>query len=210
MVNWSPSLKSQILKVGTFIHYSRESWNVVKKKTADSEREWHSLRAEFAARRKLFKTAYRLGQCGGGGGSESEENGEEGSSSSSAESGFSTDAENANHETETEESNQLNIPSNEDIMTASTTTIKNEPVIVDDEDNGDDTKKIVASDEPSEDQNNDGEAEVQQVKKVYSSWALWSEWMCFFKLCPAENAFPQKSHLWSFLPLWTELIWFFT
>ena len=165
MVNWSPSLKSQILKVGTFIHYSRESWNVVKKKTADSEREWHSLRAEFAARRKLFKTAYRLGQCGGGGGSESEENGEEGSSSSSAESGFSTDAENANHETETEESNQLNIPSNEDIMTASTTTIKNEPVIVDDEDNGDDTKEIVASDEPSEDQNNDGEAELQQVKK---------------------------------------------
>ena len=107
-----------------------------------------------------------MGQCGGGGGSESEENGEEGSSSSSAESGFSTDAENANHETETEESNQLNIPSNEDIMTASTTTIKNEPVIVDDEDNGDDTKEI---NEPSEDQNNDGEAEVQQVKKVYSS-----------------------------------------
>ena len=100
-----------------------------------------------------------MGQCGGGGGgSESEENGEEGSSSSSAESGFSTDAENANHETETEESNQLNIPSNEDIMTASTITIKNEPVIVDDEDN--DTKEIVAGDEPSEDQNNDGEVEV--------------------------------------------------
>ena len=32
-----------------------------------------------------------------------------------------------------------------------------------------DTKEILAYDEPSEDQNNDGEAEVQQVKKVYSS-----------------------------------------
>ena len=46
------------------LEYSRETWNVVKKKTADSEREWHALRAEFAARRKLFKSAYHL--CSGG------------------------------------------------------------------------------------------------------------------------------------------------
>ena len=90
-----------------------------------------------------------------------EEGGASESSSSSAESGFSTDAENANHETEaeTEENNQLNIPSNEDIMTASTTTIKNEPVVDDD----DDTMETMAGDEPSEDQNND--CEMQPVRK---------------------------------------------
>ena len=88
-----------------------------------------------------------------------EEGGASESSSSSAESGFSTDAENANHETEaeTEENNQLNIPSNEDIMTASTTTIKNEPVV------DDDTMETMAGDEPSEDQNND--CEMQPVRK---------------------------------------------
>ena len=85
-----------------------------------------------------------------------EEGGASESSSSSAESGFSTDAENANHETE--ENNQLNIPSNEDIMTASTTTIKNEPVVDDD-----DTMETMAGDEPSEDQNND--CEMQPVRK---------------------------------------------
>ena len=53
---------SVLAKLRKELEYSRESWNVVKKKTADSEREWHSLRAEFAARRKLFKTAYYLGR----------------------------------------------------------------------------------------------------------------------------------------------------
>ena len=88
------------------LEYSRETWNVVKKKTADSEREWHALRAEFAARRKLFKSAYHL--CSGGRLTDLE--GEEGSlagaasessdcasdetgeiSAASAESGFATD-----------------------------------------------------------------------------------------------------------------------
>ena len=55
------SEKRQLLaKLREELEYSRESWNVVKKKTADSEREWHALRAEFAARRKLFKSAYHL------------------------------------------------------------------------------------------------------------------------------------------------------
>ena len=57
--------KRQLLaKLREELEYSRETWNVVKKKTADSEREWHALRAEFAARRKLFKSAYHL--CSGG------------------------------------------------------------------------------------------------------------------------------------------------
>jgi len=51
-----------LAKLRKELEYSRESWNVVKKKTADSEREWHALRAEFAARRKLFKSAYLLGR----------------------------------------------------------------------------------------------------------------------------------------------------
>merc|ERR1712157_543249 len=55
--------KRQLLaKLREELEYSRESWNIVKKKTADSEREWRALRAEFAARRKLFKSAYLLGR----------------------------------------------------------------------------------------------------------------------------------------------------
>ena len=62
MFQRSYNLISVLAKLRKELEYSRESWNVVKKKTADSEREWHSLRAEFAARRKLFKTAYYLGR----------------------------------------------------------------------------------------------------------------------------------------------------
>ena len=36
------------------LEYSRQNWELVKKKTADSEREWRALREEFAARRKEF------------------------------------------------------------------------------------------------------------------------------------------------------------
>ena len=53
-----------LAKLRQELEYTRETWNVVKVKTADSEREWHALRAEFAARRKLFKSAYHL--CSGG------------------------------------------------------------------------------------------------------------------------------------------------
>ena len=114
------------------MEYSRESWNVVKKKTADSEREWHALRAEFAARRKLFKSAYLLGRVSKNvrkryfgklalfyfllfSGDPNKSEGE-----SSGESGFSTD----NLETEPEENESAQTQN--DIMTASTTTIKNE------------------------------------------------------------------------------------
>ena len=59
------SEKRKILaKLRKELEDSRESWNVVKQKTADSEREWHALRAEFAARRKLFKSAYHLSRGG--------------------------------------------------------------------------------------------------------------------------------------------------
>ena len=45
--------KRQLLaKLREELEYSRESWNIVKKKTADSEREWRALRDEFAARRR--------------------------------------------------------------------------------------------------------------------------------------------------------------
>ncbi len=60
-----------LAKLREELEYSRESWKVVKKKTADSEKEWHALRAEFAARRKMFKAFAE--------------------SSSASESGFSTD-----------------------------------------------------------------------------------------------------------------------
>ena len=50
------SEKRQLLaKLREELEYSRESWNVVKKKTADSEKEWRALRAEFASRRKLCR-----------------------------------------------------------------------------------------------------------------------------------------------------------
>ena len=47
--------KRQLLaKLREELEYSRESWNIVKKKTADSEREWRALRDEFAARQVTF------------------------------------------------------------------------------------------------------------------------------------------------------------
>ena len=77
----------------------------MKKKTADSEREWHALRAEFAARRKLFKSAYHLCSTGGLSEAEAEASSTEASSSEasseggiSSESGFATD-----NQTEAEE-----------------------------------------------------------------------------------------------------------
>merc|ERR1719340_334986 len=52
------SEKRQLLaKLREELEYSRESWNVVKKKTADSEREWRALRDEFAARRRMFPSS---------------------------------------------------------------------------------------------------------------------------------------------------------
>ena len=82
--NWHFLKKAQkVFKKAFFVHFHRESWIIVKKKTADSEREWHALRAEFAARRKLFKSAYHLCRAGGDSSSSSE--------NSSAESGFATD-----------------------------------------------------------------------------------------------------------------------
>ncbi len=98
---------------------SRESWNVVKKKTADSEREWHALRAEFAARRKMFKSAYaRPGGC--------TTEGSESSEAASSESGFSEDnTPDSEQEKECEEKSS-------DPMTESTITIKNEEAEVED------------------------------------------------------------------------------
>ena len=47
--------KRQLLaKLREELEYSRESWNIVKKKTADSEREWRALRDEFAARYRII------------------------------------------------------------------------------------------------------------------------------------------------------------
>jgi hypothetical protein len=39
-----------LAKLRQELEISRESWNLVKKKTADSEREWRALRDEFAER----------------------------------------------------------------------------------------------------------------------------------------------------------------
>jgi hypothetical protein len=100
------SEKRQILaKIREELEYSRESWNIVKKKNADSEREWHALRDEFADRRKLI-TSYHLSSSGG---------------VSSAESGFSTETEPEN-DIEDDEGEVASV----DVMTASTLTIKNE------------------------------------------------------------------------------------
>ena len=50
--------KRQLLaKLREELEISRESWNIVKKKTADSEREWRALRDEFAARRRMFPSS---------------------------------------------------------------------------------------------------------------------------------------------------------
>ena len=50
--------KRQLLaKLREELEFSRESWNIVKKKTADSEREWRALRDEFAARRRMFPSS---------------------------------------------------------------------------------------------------------------------------------------------------------
>ena len=134
------SEKRKILaKLRKELEDSRESWNVVKQKTADSEREWHALRAEFAARRKLFKSAYHLSRGAGGDGLEDDPE--------SSESGFSTDnmAE-VETETETEEADPIkkndasttvdteaaaststaSALASDDPMTQSTITIKNE------------------------------------------------------------------------------------
>ena len=43
---------SVMILIGDLIF--RESWNIVKQKTADSEREWRALRDEFAARKRMF------------------------------------------------------------------------------------------------------------------------------------------------------------
>jgi hypothetical protein len=39
-----------LAKLRQELEISRESWKLVKKKTADSEREWRALRDEFAER----------------------------------------------------------------------------------------------------------------------------------------------------------------
>jgi hypothetical protein len=101
------SEKGQLLaKLREELEYSKESWNIVKKKTADSEREWHALRDEFAARRKLFKS-YHLRYSSG---------------HVSSESGFSNEEGN---QTETEPENEAEVASVE-VMTASSHTIKND------------------------------------------------------------------------------------
>lgn len=153
------SEKRQLLaKLRQELEYSRESWNVVKKKTADSEREWHALRAEFAARRKLFKSAYHL--CGYSGLSSSSD--EAVGTSEEGESGFNTDNQDQDQDppSEIEEDKPVQSESaiiiigEPDPMTESTITIKNEdddepaaaPAAVDDDD-----------DEPAEPPTNEDE-----------------------------------------------------
>ena len=119
------SEKRQLLaKLREELEYSRESWNVVKQKTADSEREWHALRAEFASRRKLFKSAYHLSHPKSSTASEADDD-EEGS-----ESGFSstdnTDLETDKSPVASEAAEAVEAASEDDPMTQSTITIKNE------------------------------------------------------------------------------------
>ena len=122
------SEKRQLLaKLREELEYSRESWNVVKQKTADSEREWHALRAEFASRRKLFKSAYHLSHPKSS--SEAEEASEDDEEGS--ESGFSSTD---NMDLETDKSpvavsdavEAAKVAAEDDPMTQSTITIKNE------------------------------------------------------------------------------------
>uniref|UniRef100_A0A0K2T4V6 Uncharacterized protein n=1 Tax=Lepeophtheirus salmonis TaxID=72036 RepID=A0A0K2T4V6_LEPSM len=60
--------RNLLAKLREELEYSRESWNVVKQKTAESEKEWKSLRDEFAARRLAFKpfqpTSYTSSESG--------------------------------------------------------------------------------------------------------------------------------------------------
>ena len=123
------SEKRQLLaKLREELEYSRESWNVVKQKTADSEREWHALRAEFASRRKLFKSAYHLSHPKSS--SEAEEASEDDEEGS--ESGFSS-TDNMDLETDkspvaaaSEAVEAAKVAAEDDPMTQSTITIKNE------------------------------------------------------------------------------------
>ena len=43
-----------LAKLREELELSRESWILVKKKTADSEKEWRALRDEFAERFKII------------------------------------------------------------------------------------------------------------------------------------------------------------
>ena len=76
--------KRQILaKLREELEFSRQNWQLVKQKTADSEREWKALRDEFAARRKenfgeSVSRSLGHGQGAGGGGSGSISNSESG------------------------------------------------------------------------------------------------------------------------------------
>eukprot|EP00096_Caligus_rogercresseyi_P012754 TRINITY_DN5448_c0_g1_i1.p1 TRINITY_DN5448_c0_g1~~TRINITY_DN5448_c0_g1_i1.p1 ORF type:complete len:827 (+),score=262.95 TRINITY_DN5448_c0_g1_i1:75-2555(+) len=60
--------RNLLVKLREELEYSRQSWNIVKQKTAESEREWRSLRDEFAARRLAFKpfqpTGYTSSESG--------------------------------------------------------------------------------------------------------------------------------------------------
>ena len=148
------SEKRQLLaKLREELEYSRESWNVVKQKTADSEREWHALRAEFASRRKLFKSAYHLSKGCKASSEEAEaEEDEEGS-----ESGFSSTD---NMDFESSEKDKKS--KEDDPMTQSTITIKNE-------DESEETSVEAAAVEAAEEEVEEAEANQPLAEKLTMS-----------------------------------------